>query len=108
MILMERMAINEEPQTTSWRARILVVAVAIATALVAALPRVAAESDDIPRAWDGHPDLNGIWQAIGTAHWDLEDHPSGPGHPDLGAIGADPARARRRRGRRDPLPGLGP
>ena len=90
MILMARMAINEEPQTTSWRARILVVAVAIATALVAALPRVAAESDDIPRAWDGHPDLNGIWQAIGTAHWDLEDHPSGPGHPDLGAIGAIP------------------
>ena len=88
MILMARMAINGEPQTTSWRARILVVA--IATALVAALPRVAAESDDIPRAWDGHPDLNGIWQAIGTAHWDLEDHPSGPGHPDLGAIGAIP------------------
>jgi len=34
--------------------------------------------------------LNGVWQAIGTAHWNLEDHPSGPGHPDLGAIGAIP------------------
>lgn len=45
---------------------------------------------DVPRAWDGRPDLNGIWQAIGTAHWDLEDHPARPGHPDLGAIGAMP------------------
>jgi hypothetical protein len=37
-----------------------------------------------------HPNLNGIWQAISTAHWDLQDHPARPGHPDLGAIGAMP------------------
>jgi hypothetical protein len=43
-----------------------------------------------PRAWDGRPDLNGVWQAIGTANWDLEDHPARPGHPDLGAVGAMP------------------
>ena len=43
-----------------------------------------------PRAGDGHPDLNGIWQAIGTAHWDIEEHPARAGHPDLGAIGAMP------------------
>ena len=23
------------------------------------------------KTWDGNPDINGIWQAIGTAHWDL-------------------------------------
>lgn len=45
---------------------------------------------DVPRAWDDRPDLNGVWQAIGTAHWDLEDHPASAGHPDLGAIGAVP------------------
>ena len=45
---------------------------------------------DIPRAFDGNPDLNGVWQAIGTAHWDLQDHPAGPGLPDMGAIGAIP------------------
>ena len=45
---------------------------------------------DLRRAWDGHPNLNGIWQALGTAHWNLEDHPAGPGHPDLGAISAIP------------------
>jgi hypothetical protein len=27
-----------------------------------------------PRAADGHPDLNGIWQAVNTANWDLQDH----------------------------------
>jgi hypothetical protein len=37
------------------------------------------------------PDLNGIWQAMNTANWDLEDHPSAPGVLSaLGAIGATP------------------
>ena len=42
------------------------------------------------RAWDGNPDLNGIWQAIGTAHWDLQDHEASAGLPEMGAIGAIP------------------
>jgi hypothetical protein len=29
-----------------------------------------------PRAADGHADLNGIWQAVNTANWDLQDHPA--------------------------------
>jgi hypothetical protein len=49
-----------------------------------------AERVDLPRAYDGNPDLNGIWQAIGTAHWNLEDHPASAGPPELGAIGATP------------------
>ncbi|MGH9657002.1 MAG: hypothetical protein ACRD96_00570, partial [Bryobacteraceae bacterium] len=44
------------------------------------------------RAADGKPDLNGIWQAIGTAHWDLEGHAARPGPVvALGAVGAVPA-----------------
>src|SRR5262244_446245 len=46
-----------------------------------------------PRLADGHPDLNGLWQAFVTANIDLEDHEaqSGP-HPELlGAYGGWPA-----------------
>lgn len=49
----------------------------------------AAEAD-FPRAWDGHPDLNGIWQAIGNAHWDLEPHGPMAGPAEFGAIGTVP------------------
>jgi hypothetical protein len=55
-----------------------------------ARPAAAQTAGDVARAWDGRPDLNGIWQAIGTAHWDIEDHPARPGHRDLGALGAMP------------------
>ena len=31
-----------------------------------------------PRGQDGHPDLNGIWQALNTANYDLEAHVARP------------------------------
>jgi hypothetical protein len=42
---------------------------------------------------DGHPDLNGIWQAVTSANWDIQDHDAQPGlHPELeGAYDAQPA-----------------
>jgi hypothetical protein len=44
------------------------------------------------RAAGGKPDLNGIWEYIGTANWDLQDHPAYAGPMwQLGAIGAVPA-----------------
>ena len=44
------------------------------------------------RTADGKPDLNGIWQSLTTANWDLEAHGAGPGaYPQmLGAWGAEP------------------
>jgi hypothetical protein len=42
---------------------------------------------------DGHPNLNGIWQAAGTAHWNIEAHPAAAIEDfwQLGAIAAVPA-----------------
>jgi hypothetical protein len=45
-----------------------------------------------PRMADGHPNLNGIWQAVNTANWNLLDHPASAGPTwELGAIDAVPA-----------------
>jgi hypothetical protein len=49
-------------------------------------------ADSPERTADGKPNLNGIWQALGSAHWDIEDHSSRPGPiVALGAVGAIPA-----------------
>jgi hypothetical protein len=41
---------------------------------------------------DGKPNLNGVWQAMTTAYWDIEDHSAQPGPVlQLGAAGAIPA-----------------
>jgi len=40
---------------------------------------------------DGKPDLNGIWQALNTANWDLQEHAARTGLVvAMGAIGAEP------------------
>lgn len=40
---------------------------------------------------DGRPNLNGIWQAIGAAHWDIEAHHAQPGPSQFGALFSVPA-----------------
>jgi hypothetical protein len=35
----------------------------------------------IPRGSDGKPDLSGIWQAMNTAAWNIEDHTASAGVP---------------------------
>jgi hypothetical protein len=51
-----------------------------------------AQGGQIPRtSWDKKPNLNGIWQALSTANWDLEDHEGGPSPVFVtGAWGATP------------------
>ena len=44
-----------------------------------------------PRLPDGKPNLSGIWQALNTANWDLQDHAARPSLVlALGAAGAEP------------------
>jgi hypothetical protein len=53
--------------------------------------RVAGQSgqSQLPRTADGKPDLNGIWQTMNTANWNLEDHSGrAPAVPAMGAVGA--------------------
>jgi hypothetical protein len=45
-----------------------------------------------PRDAYGKPDLNGIWQAVGAAHWDVEAHNARKGPlVAMGALGGIPA-----------------
>jgi hypothetical protein len=71
----------------------IVVAAGLIFAASAAIPVRAQRgaANPVPRASDGHPNLSGIWQALGTANWDLEDHSpaTGPFY-QLGAVGAIP------------------
>ena len=58
-----------------------------------------------PRTASGQPDLNGFWQALNTAHWDLEAHEAAPGPVlQLGAAYAVPPGLGVVRRRSDPVP----
>ena len=82
---------NESRMRESLRKRrALPVALCVAVGVLLAGGAASAQSGDPARTWDDRPDLNGVWQTMSTANWNLEDHPAGPGHPDLGAIGAIP------------------
>ena len=69
---------------------VLIVAVVAAVAGMFALmgnPAVGqAPGYKTPRTPEGQPDLNGIWQAVNTANWDIQDHAARQG-PVL-ALGA--------------------
>jgi hypothetical protein len=57
-----------------------------------ALASTASAADKIARTSDGKPDLNGIWQTMGSAHWNLEPHNAERSPVTaLGALGAIPA-----------------
>jgi hypothetical protein len=70
-------------------------AASIAAALVMFVPAPACAQTTAyraPRAFDGHADLSGIYEAMNSANWDLEDHSPQPGTMwQTGAIGAEPA-----------------
>jgi hypothetical protein len=78
----------------------------LATVLFVLTAALGAQADEIPRMPDGRPDLNGVWQVLNTANYDLLAHPAraamatvpGPFGPvpapevvALGAAGSVPA-----------------
>ena len=78
----------------TWLRGGVIAAAAIAAAAVVApsMSRIAAQAPafTVPRAGDGKPKLDGIWQSQNTADWNLQAHAAEAGRPDLGAIGAVP------------------
>lgn len=69
----------------------------LAAGLVAACQPTAPDASEpagpaLPRIGD-KPDLNGIWQSMGTAYWNIEDHSAAalPAFWQLGALAAVPA-----------------
>jgi len=74
----------------------LTAAILTATAILSTISASQAQSQvqlDRPARISGHPNLNGIWQALNTAYWNLEGH-STEGLNEfwqLGAIAAIPA-----------------
>lgn len=87
------------------RSLVVASAVLIASLIVAMPTQAQSENFEPPRLSDGTPNLNGIWQALNAAHYDIEPHiarhamelregPQGP-LPSakvlaLGAVGAVP------------------
>jgi hypothetical protein len=52
------------------------VASIVGAATIVAMTASFADGQDFkpPRTPDGKPNLTGVWQALNTAHWDLQDH----------------------------------
>jgi len=66
---------------------VVVLSVATAGAVLLSMPAVgqppaeSAQPYSPPHTPDGQPDLQGIWQVLNTAAWDIQDHPGRLGVP---------------------------
>ena len=65
----------------NWLRRSMIVTVVMVAVLTLAMEPAAgqARAYRAPRTADGKPNLNGIWQAINEANWDIETHAAAPG-----------------------------
>ena len=88
-----------------------VLALLVLVVPVSSQAQVQKKPNGTSRAADGHPDLNGIWQALNTANYDLEPHsarhamalrpgPHGPVPAKEVPVSRSGGRGTRRHGRR--------
>ncbi len=57
------------------------VSVLLSTPAAGQAPEESSQPYTPPRTLDGQPDLQGIWQVLNTAAWDIQDHPGRLGVP---------------------------
>ncbi len=76
----------------NFRGTMMGVTAVAALAVLFLTVQAGAQNYRAPRTADGQPDLNGIWQAVGSANYDIEGH-AATFSPSLetGALGAMPA-----------------
>jgi len=71
---------------------LLSAAIILCAAAVPGISQNARSTAQIPHMPDGKPNFTGLWEAFGSANWDIRDHSSGPSpFFQLGAWGAMPA-----------------
>jgi hypothetical protein len=71
---------------------------ALITTLQLGVTPTASQADayKAPRTADGKPNLNGVWQALNTANWNIQEHAARAGQ--VVALGARAGLAGRQRG----------
>src|SRR5205823_13161774 len=70
----------------SAKANAAAVIIALCLSAVAPVGYAYAQAYKAPRTADGKPDFNGIWEALNTANWDIQDHAAKMG--PVAALGA--------------------
>jgi hypothetical protein len=75
------------------RARLVVFCTAILFTVTTGNAQTPARTtSQIPRMPGGKPNFTGLWEALGTAYWDIQDHSAHAGPLfQMGATGAEPA-----------------
>ena len=74
----------------------------VAAVLVLAPPAAVAQTAAVPRTPDGRPNLQGLWQVLAPAAWDIQDHaarlgvPAGQGVVEGNEIPYQPAALKRK------------